>query len=133
EEIFFIVRGEVEVIDEAVLAADPTRNRVKTRLGKGMYFGEVAGLNMAPRRTATVRSVSFVESVVIGGQTIREVGGEEGMRESVEKTARGRLEDVEMGGMGGAGSGGERRGTVRMVEGSMPPPAVLARRESMPA
>lgn len=92
-DIFFIVRGEVEVIDENVV--DPSKNRVKARLRNGQYFGEVAGLSYAPRRTATVRSISYVECLVIGGDTLAELWAKcpPGIQHQVETTARIRLED----------------------------------------
>lgn len=92
-DIFFIVRGEVEVIDENIV--DPLNNRVKARLKKGQYFGEVAGLSYAPRRTATVRSISYVECLVIGGHTLAELWAKcpPGIQHQVETTARTRLEN----------------------------------------
>ncbi|RPB22859.1 RNI-like protein [Terfezia boudieri ATCC MYA-4762] len=91
-DIFFIVRGEVEVIDENPL--DPSKNRVKARLKKGQYFGEVAGLSYAPRRTATVRSVSYVECLVISGNTLSELWTRcpPEVQHQVEMTARTRLD-----------------------------------------
>lgn len=91
-DIFFIVRGEVEVIDENLL--DPSKNRVKARLKKGQYFGEVAGLSYAPRRTATVKSVSYVECLVIGGNTLAELWTRcpPEMQIQVEMTAKNRLD-----------------------------------------
>ena len=91
-DIFFIVRGEVEVIDENLL--DPSKNRVKARLKKGQYFGEVAGLSYAPRRTATVRSVSYVECLVISGNTLAELWTRcpPEVQHQVEMTARTRLD-----------------------------------------
>ncbi|KAF8420525.1 hypothetical protein EV426DRAFT_552572, partial [Tirmania nivea] len=91
-DIFFIVRGEVEVIDENPL--DPSKNRVKARLKKGQYFGEVAGLSYAPRRTATVRSVSYVECLVISGNTLAELWTRcpPEVQHQVEMTAKTRLD-----------------------------------------
>ena len=88
-EIYFIVRGEVEVIDET----DPTEVKVKARLKKGHYFGEVAGLYLAPKRTATVRSITYVECLVIGGDVLAELWKKcpPDVQQQLEKTARMRM------------------------------------------
>lgn len=116
-ELYFIVRGEVEVIDAK--ASDPCevshlrngsrRNnvqhqpQVKARLKQGQYFGEVVSLSLAPRRTATVRSVTSVECLMIGGDVLSKFWERlpPAIRKQVEKTAKQRLEsrsgeDVEM-------------------------------------
>lgn len=75
-EIYFIVRGEVEVIDEKQVSSPrgrqggvpnglPKTPHVKARLRPGQYFGEVVSLSLADRRTATVRSVTQVECLMI--------------------------------------------------------------------
>ncbi|KAF8463144.1 hypothetical protein BDZ91DRAFT_777014 [Kalaharituber pfeilii] len=94
-DIFFIVRGEVEVIDES--PSNPSQNRVKARLRKGQYFGEVAGLSLAPRRTATVRSVTYVECLVISGDTLAELWKTcpPEIQHQLEITARTRLGDTD--------------------------------------
>ncbi|KAA8913415.1 hypothetical protein FN846DRAFT_806934 [Sphaerosporella brunnea] len=88
-EIYFIVRGEVEVVDES----DPARVKIKARLKKGQYFGEVAGLSLAPKRTATVRSISYVECLVIGGGVLAELWKKcpPEVQQQLEKTARTRM------------------------------------------
>ncbi|KAI9801853.1 MAG: hypothetical protein M1833_002167 [Piccolia ochrophora] len=105
-EIYFIVRGEVEIVDERynstngdhhVIGSRPEANRdskVKARLKQGQYFGEVASLSLAPRRTATVRSVASVECLMIGGDILNELWKRcsPKIREQVEITARRRLE-----------------------------------------
>ena len=104
-EIYFIVRGEVEVIDEKL--ADRKKGRVtngagktistgheiKARLRQGNYFGEVASLSLAPRRTATVRSVSLVECLLITGEVLGEFWKRcpSDIKVEVEKTAKKRL------------------------------------------
>ena len=104
-EVFFIVKGEVEVLDER--GSDPIggnltngigrENRrgsqIKARLKQGQYFGEVASLSLAPRRTATVRSVSLVECLMIGGDVLSEFWKRFPLdvREQVERTAKERL------------------------------------------
>ncbi|KAI9821139.1 MAG: hypothetical protein M1827_003873 [Pycnora praestabilis] len=85
-EVFFIVRGEVEVVDEKANKEKFIHNirgtgrminkssQVKARLKSGQYFGEVASLSLAPRRTATVRSVASVECLMISGDILNELG-----------------------------------------------------------
>lgn len=104
-EVFFIVRGEVEVIDEKspgqnlhTLANGAGRSikrglQVKARLKTGQYFGEVVSLSLAPRRTATVRSVSSVECLMITGDVLSNFWSRcpPAVRQQVEKTARQRL------------------------------------------
>ncbi|KAL9125781.1 MAG: hypothetical protein Q9217_005071 [Psora testacea] len=105
-EVFFIVQGEVEVIDEKA----PGQNlrtltngagqslkrgaQVKARLKQGQYFGEVVSLSLAPRRTATVRSVSSVECLMITGDVLSKFWMKcpSAVRQQVEKTARQRLQ-----------------------------------------
>ena len=103
-EVYFIVRGEVEVIDEKAShsngkvtnTAGRTINsgpEVKARLREGNYFGEVVSLSLAPRRTATVRSVSLVECLLITGNVLSEFWTRcpPAIRKQVEQTARERL------------------------------------------
>jgi F-box/leucine-rich repeat protein 7 len=110
-EVFFICRGEVEVIDERVEDPQPApppganlvngvkrkkRNQppiVKARLKQGQYFGEVVSLSLAPRRTATVRSVSLVECLMITGDVLEEYWERlpREIRQQIEKTAKERL------------------------------------------
>ena len=105
-EVFFIVRGEVEVIDEKVpgqnlrvLSNGAGRNlkrglQVKARLKSGQYFGEVASLSLAPRRTATVRSVTSVECLMITGDVLANfwMRCPPALRKQVEMTAKQRLQ-----------------------------------------
>lgn len=107
-EIYFIVRGEVEVIDEKatgqsynlrLMPSGSGRNtrgglQVKARLRQGQYFGEVASLSLAPRRTATVRSVTSVECLMIPGEVLAEFWTRcpPLLKQQVEKTARQRLQ-----------------------------------------
>ncbi|KAL0635628.1 hypothetical protein Q9L58_005449 [Maublancomyces gigas] len=90
-EIYFIVRGEVEVVDETI--ADPI-NRVKARLLKGQHFGEVTALSLALRRTATVRSITYVESLVIEGDILAELWKKcpPEIQRQLEETARLRMD-----------------------------------------
>jgi F-box/leucine-rich repeat protein 7 len=118
-DIFFIVRGEVEVVSEkqkpvhgfngAPTLMLPVANGAPTsviaRLRPGQYFGEVTSLSLAPRRTATVRSISSVEALMISGDVLDELWEKcsPDLRRQVERTARDRLktaykqdDDVEM-------------------------------------
>ncbi|OJD27614.1 hypothetical protein ACJ73_00993 [Blastomyces percursus] len=110
-EIYFIVRGEVEVLNEhpdgrgARRGTDAEGQRevqVKARLKAGQYFGEVVSLSLAPRRTATVRTVTSVECLMISEEVLSEFWDRcpPHIREQIESTARKRLVpmdgDVEM-------------------------------------
>lgn len=109
-EIYFIVRGEVEVVDErGSLNLEHATNgdterlegspKIKARLKPGQYFGEVASLSLAPRRTATVRSVAEVECLMISGDVLNELWKRcsPQIRQQVESTARRRLDGGEDG------------------------------------
>lgn len=103
-ELYFIVRGEVEVVTEKS-EQDYTHNiipngtdrpsiEIKARLKQGQYFGEVVSLSLAPRRTATVRTVTSVECLMLSGEVLSqfwEMCPHE-VRESVERTAQERLQ-----------------------------------------
>lgn len=104
-EIYFIVRGECEVIREEDCGGFKRATRssaVRPRLKAGQYFGEVASLGLAAARTATVRTVTSVECLMIGGGALEELWKRcpPGIRSQVEETARNRYqkpdEDVEM-------------------------------------
>jgi F-box/leucine-rich repeat protein 7 len=104
-EIFFIVRGEAEVIRESPHEKNIRRltrsSMVRPRLKAGQYFGEVASLGLASSRTATVRSVTSVECLMVGGEALGELWRKcpPEIRSQVEETARKRYQkddDVEM-------------------------------------
>ncbi|KAK8064992.1 hypothetical protein PG997_011739 [Apiospora hydei] len=106
-EIYFIVRGEAEVIHDAPKKETQTRRMtrssyIRPRLRAGQYFGEVSSLGLSRRRTATVRSITTVECLMIGGDALDELWKRcpPGIRKQVEDTARTRIkptdEDVEM-------------------------------------
>ncbi|KAI1155505.1 hypothetical protein F4825DRAFT_459667 [Nemania diffusa] len=91
-----ILRGEAEVIYER-------SSLIRPRLKQGQYFGEVASLGLSQKRTATVRSITVVECLVINGEALDELWKRcpGGLREQVEETARTRIrkddtQDVEM-------------------------------------
>jgi F-box/leucine-rich repeat protein 7 len=104
-ELYFIVRGEVEVLTEKPeMNHSASNNRsngldrsgveVRARLKQGQYFGEVVSLALAPRRTATVRSVTSVECLMLGGDVLAEFWEKcpSGVRDQVERTAQERLQ-----------------------------------------
>ncbi|KAL2150979.1 hypothetical protein VTH82DRAFT_6077 [Thermothelomyces myriococcoides] len=102
-DIYFIVRGEAEVIQDP---ASPTLGRTskgtysRPRLKQGQHFGEVASLGLSQWRTATVRAVTDVECLMIPGDVLDELWRRcpPGVKSQVEETARQRFhpEDVEM-------------------------------------
>jgi F-box/leucine-rich repeat protein 7 len=105
-EIYFIVRGEVEVLTTRARVEDSSQSlpntiehpgfEVKARLKEGQYFGEVVSLSLAPRRTATVRSINAVECLMISGDVLAEFWEKcpHDVRQQVEKTAKERLESA---------------------------------------
>jgi F-box/leucine-rich repeat protein 7 len=105
-DIYFIVRGEAEVIHETADDKRPRRitrsSYVRPRLKQGQYFGEVSSLGLSEGRTATVRSITAVECLVIGGKALEELWRRcpPEIRLQVEETARIRFQksdnDVEM-------------------------------------
>ncbi|KAK7431246.1 hypothetical protein QQZ08_002287 [Neonectria magnoliae] len=106
-EIFFIVRGEAEVIHdeptdrESIQAISRSIQR-RPRLKAGQYFGEVASLGLSRGRTATVRAITTVECLMIGGAVLDELWRRcpPDIKSEVEETARLRFqtqnEDVDM-------------------------------------
>ncbi len=115
-EIYFIVRGEAEVVrgtngqsasqapreDNTLHSYQPIGSYLRPRLKQGQYFGEVASLALAPRRTATVRSITTVECLMISGEVLEELWRRcpPHIRKQVEATAKMRIgnfdEDVNM-------------------------------------
>lgn len=105
-EIYFIVRGEAEVIheDPKDKAGPESLSQIqkRPRLKEGQYFGEVTSLGFSPGRTATVRSITTVECLMIPGDALDELWRRcpPHIKSQVEKTARSRFtgkdEDVEM-------------------------------------
>ncbi|GME22535.1 Cyclic nucleotide-binding domain-containing protein [Neofusicoccum parvum] len=101
-DVFFIVRGEVEVVSETPPDEETRKKQsspkniqhVIARLKPGQYFGEVVSLDLAPRRTATVRSIASVECLAIGGDVLNELWQRcsPELRQQIESTARARLE-----------------------------------------
>ncbi|KAF2032900.1 RNI-like protein [Setomelanomma holmii] len=120
-DVYFIVKGDVEVVNvnapdmnghtspnlgrrKSIAAGEHYHfQEVKARLKPGQYFGEVVSLSLAPRRTATVRSVSSVEVLMISGDTLNQLWDlcTPDVRRQVESVARERLQtakdnDVQM-------------------------------------
>lgn len=104
-EIYFIVRGEVEVLNENLDPENPRRGsddqggrgvQVKARLRQGQYFGEIVSLSLTPRRTATVRSVTSVECLMLNGDVLIEFWEKcpDDLRKQIENTAKSRLESA---------------------------------------
>ncbi|OQE20044.1 hypothetical protein PENSTE_c014G04059 [Penicillium steckii] len=103
-ELYFIVRGEVEVVternepnsshDNKSNGSDRIRTEIKARLKQGQYFGEVVSLALAPRRTATVRSVTSVECLMLSEDVLSQLWEmcPNDIRQSVERTAQERLQ-----------------------------------------
>jgi F-box/leucine-rich repeat protein 7 len=96
-EIYFIVRGEAEVIHEMSNGQSINSSRrgsyIRPRLKQGQYFGEVASLALAPRRTATVRSITTVECLMISGEVLDALWKRcsPDIRSQVEATAKMRI------------------------------------------
>jgi F-box and leucine-rich repeat protein 7 len=105
-EIFFIVRGEAEVIHEAPSPPNPRRaakaSYMRPRLKQGQYFGEVSSLGLSEGRTATVRSITAVECLMVGGEALDELWKRcpPEIKSQVEETAKQRYQrsddDIEM-------------------------------------
>ena len=94
-EIYFIVQGEAEVVHEQK-DDEPRGSRSippRPRLRAGQYFGEVASLGLSRGRTATVRSITVVECLMIPGETLDDLWRRSppDIRSQVERTARLRL------------------------------------------
>jgi len=108
-DVYFIVKGDVEVVNvkpptenghtalerrNSIASGEADFQQVKARLGMGQYFGEVTSLSLAPRRTATVRSVTSVECLMISGDVLNELWERctPDVRRQVEQVAKERLQ-----------------------------------------
>ncbi|KAK3187137.1 hypothetical protein K4F52_004039 [Lecanicillium sp. MT-2017a] len=103
-EIFFIVQGEAEVVheptkeDASKTKERPLRSQPKRpRLRAGQYFGEVTSLGFSRDRTATVRSITTVECLMIPGDALDELWRRcpPDVKAQVEETARERYSHPE--------------------------------------
>lgn len=103
-DVYFIIKGDVEVLTEAPgqgTNKDTNTNGhlqipeqlVRARLTAGQYFGEVTSLSLAPRRTATVRSVSSVECLLISGDVLDDLWRRcsSSLKQQVESEAKRRM------------------------------------------
>jgi voltage-gated potassium channel len=83
DEMYFIVHGEVEVVDE--------NDGVLARLHDGDFFGEMALLTDNPRN-ATARTASFCDLYVLGRETFKQVAARHPVfHSSIDEKARHRL------------------------------------------
>jgi F-box/leucine-rich repeat protein 7 len=129
-DVYFIIKGDVEVLTHAPgqspnsISADGSANTnggshnseqiVRARLTAGQYFGEVTSLSLAPRRTATVRSVNSVECLLINAEVLDDLWQRcsSSLRQQVESEAKRRMkaarkdDDVVMTDAGGPVGGG---------------------------
>ena len=100
-DIFFIVRGEAEVVHEGrdgeQINSPLGSMRKRPRLKAGQYFGEVSSLGISRRRTATVRSITSVECLLIPGNTVQELWARcpPDIKSQVEETAWTRYNTIE--------------------------------------
>jgi hypothetical protein len=82
--VYTIVNGEVEVIRED----ENGEERFLAKMGPGEYFGEMALISDAPR-TATVRALTDVEAVSMGGADFTTLYAYlPGLRQRVEATMK---------------------------------------------
>lgn len=72
-EIYFIVRGEAEVIHDESNFFNDKGSHIRPRLKQGQYFGEVVSLALVPKKTATVRAITTVECLMISGEVLEEM------------------------------------------------------------
>ncbi|KAL2868009.1 cyclic nucleotide-binding domain protein [Aspergillus lucknowensis] len=140
-EVYFIVRGEVEVLSERADSRNGGHSlpntiehpgfEVKARLKQGQYFGEVVSLSLAPRRTATVRSITAVECLMISGEVLAEFWDKcpQDVRNQVEQTAKDRLKSASDGDVVMSDTGDIADGRSTSDEGFK---IRAARRQSMP-
>jgi len=111
-DVFFIIQGEVEVLtntpdsrrgseiqhaaSSAFTHSNEPQLHMRARLRAGQYFGEVTSLSLAPRRTATVRSVNEVECLLISGDVLDQLWRmcSTDLRQQVESEAKRRLREA---------------------------------------
>lgn len=85
KDIYFIIDGQVEVLDEV-------SQTVIARLTRGAYFGEMAFLSLADKRTASVRTITEVNCLVITEQTLDSLCEDfPDIQSHIEETAKHRI------------------------------------------
>jgi F-box/leucine-rich repeat protein 7 len=85
-DIYIMIQGVAEVIDE-------NSGNVKATLHCGDYFGEVAFLEMAPKRIASIRAVNAVECLVLTEETLDILCAEHpDVRKQMKETAKSRID-----------------------------------------
>lgn len=75
-DIYFVVDGEIEVIDD--VQGKDSSERILARLKKGAYFGEMSFLELAQngkivKRSASIRTVTSVELIVIRSHQLERI------------------------------------------------------------
>lgn len=87
KDIYFILDGSVEVIDEKA-------NITITRLTRGSYFGEMAFLSLVPQRAATVRTITETACIILPAHALESLCSEyPEIHQQIEATARQRMEN----------------------------------------
>lgn len=85
KDIFFIIDGQVEVLDEV-------SQTLIARLSRGAYFGEMAFLSLSEERTASVRSITEVNCLVVTEDTLDSLCLDyPEVQSSIEDTAKQRI------------------------------------------
>lgn len=85
KDIFFIIDGQVEVLDEV-------SQTLIARLSRGAYFGEMAFLSFSEERTASVRSITEVNCLVVTEDTLDSLCLDyPEVQSSIEDTAKQRI------------------------------------------
>lgn len=93
QEIYFLTSGIVEVIDQRELGSS---GHIIARLTKGSYFGEMAFLSSNPVRTASIRSISMVECLVLTTDTLESLCSQyPDIQQHIEQTASARIEQYQ--------------------------------------
>ncbi|KAF5098689.1 hypothetical protein D0Z00_001942 [Geotrichum galactomycetum] len=86
KDIYFIIDGQVEVLDD-------TSGTVMARLTRGSYFGEMAFLRLAERRTASVRTITECDCLVVTEATLDSLCEDfPEVHSHIEDTAKARLD-----------------------------------------
>ncbi|KAF5113321.1 hypothetical protein DV495_004470, partial [Geotrichum candidum] len=86
KDIYFIIDGQVEVLDD-------TSGTVMARLTRGSYFGEMAFLRVAERRTASVRTITECDCLVVTEATLDSLCEDfPEVHSHIEETAKTRLD-----------------------------------------